>query len=135
MEYLVAFGIVAAMTITPLPLPPSWLVLTYISLELDANPAGLDNPFLDEFHRLEGTRWPLEDCTADICICDNVLEHLPQPELQLDGLLVVVGELDLLPENVRQLRPPLGSRSSPARTLERQMKQLPPRGSLAEKNW
>lgn len=47
---------------------------------LDANPAGLDNPFLDEFHRLEGTRWPLEDCTADICICDNVLEHLPQPE-------------------------------------------------------
>ncbi|HSI31245.1 MAG TPA: hypothetical protein VK951_07940 [Miltoncostaeaceae bacterium] len=41
MEYLVAFGIVAAMTITPLPLPPSWLVLTYISLELDANPAGV----------------------------------------------------------------------------------------------
>ena len=36
-----AFGIVAAMTITPLPLPPSWLVLTYISLELDANPAGV----------------------------------------------------------------------------------------------
>jgi len=39
--YLVAFGIVAAMTITPVPLPPSWLVLTYISLELDANPAGI----------------------------------------------------------------------------------------------
>ena len=36
-----AFGIVAAMTITPLPLPPSWLVLTFISLELDANPAGV----------------------------------------------------------------------------------------------
>ena len=29
------------MTITPLPLPPSWLVLTYISLELDANPVGV----------------------------------------------------------------------------------------------
>src|SRR5215204_2070010 len=28
------------MTITPLPLPPSWLVLAYITLELDANPAG-----------------------------------------------------------------------------------------------
>jgi len=40
-EYLVAFGIVVAMTITPLPLPPSWLVLAYITLELDANPAGV----------------------------------------------------------------------------------------------
>jgi membrane protein YqaA with SNARE-associated domain len=40
-EYLVAFGIVVAMTITPLPLPPSWLVLAYISLELDAEPAGV----------------------------------------------------------------------------------------------
>jgi membrane protein YqaA with SNARE-associated domain len=29
------------MTITPLPLPPSWLVLAYISLELDAEPAGV----------------------------------------------------------------------------------------------
>jgi membrane protein YqaA with SNARE-associated domain len=41
MEYLVAFGIVVAMTITPLPLPPSWLVLAYVSLELDADPAGV----------------------------------------------------------------------------------------------
>jgi membrane protein YqaA with SNARE-associated domain len=40
-EYLVAFGIVVAMTITPLPLPPSWLVLAYVSLELDADPAGV----------------------------------------------------------------------------------------------
>src|SRR5215207_6750598 len=29
------------MTMTPHPLPPSWLVLAYISLELDANPAGV----------------------------------------------------------------------------------------------
>ena len=36
-----AFGIVVAMTITPLPLPPSWLVLAYVSLELDADPAGV----------------------------------------------------------------------------------------------
>jgi hypothetical protein len=40
-EYLLAFGVVVAMTITPLPLPPSWLVLTYISLQLDASPAGV----------------------------------------------------------------------------------------------
>jgi hypothetical protein len=40
-EYLLAFGVVFAMTITPLPLPPSWLVLTYISVELDANAAAI----------------------------------------------------------------------------------------------
>jgi SAM-dependent methyltransferase len=47
---------------------------------LDASPAGLDNPFLDEFHCLEGPTWPLEDCSADLIICDNVLEHLPAPQ-------------------------------------------------------
>lgn len=41
MAYLLAAAIVAAMTVTPLPLPPSWLVLSYLSLELSANPAGI----------------------------------------------------------------------------------------------
>ncbi len=41
MEYLLAFGIVVAMTITPLPLPPSWLVLAYISVELGGSAAGI----------------------------------------------------------------------------------------------
>jgi len=40
-EYLLAIGIVAGMTITPIPLPPSWLVLAYLSLELGGNPVGL----------------------------------------------------------------------------------------------
>jgi membrane protein YqaA with SNARE-associated domain len=39
--YLLAAAIVAAMTVTPLPLPPSWLVLSYLSLELSANTAGI----------------------------------------------------------------------------------------------
>jgi SAM-dependent methyltransferase len=47
---------------------------------LDASPAGAENPFLDEFHNLEGTRWPLANTTADLVVCDNVLEHLPEPE-------------------------------------------------------
>lgn len=40
-EYLLAFAIVAAMTITPLPMPPSWLVLAYLHLELDASAVGV----------------------------------------------------------------------------------------------
>lgn len=35
------FGLVAAMTVTPVPLPPSWLVIAYLSVELDAHPAGM----------------------------------------------------------------------------------------------
>ncbi len=41
MTYLLAAAIVAAMTVTPLPLPPSWLVLSYLSLELSATPVGI----------------------------------------------------------------------------------------------
>ncbi len=46
---------------------------------LDVGPAGSTNPFLDEFHQLEGSRWPLPNETADLLVCDNVLEHLPEP--------------------------------------------------------
>lgn len=41
MEYLIAAGILAAMTVTPVPLPPSWLVLAYLSVALDARVAGV----------------------------------------------------------------------------------------------
>ena len=48
---------------------------------IDAGPGGADNPFLDEFHPLEpGCSWPLADDSADLVICDNVLEHLSQPD-------------------------------------------------------
>lgn len=46
---------------------------------LDAGPAGEANPFLDAFHCLDGTQWPLAEESADLVICDNVLEHLPEP--------------------------------------------------------
>lgn len=46
---------------------------------LDANPEAAENPFLDAFYRLEEARWPLDDNSADLCVCDNVLEHLPEP--------------------------------------------------------
>ncbi|HEX2980609.1 MAG TPA: class I SAM-dependent methyltransferase [Anaerolineaceae bacterium] len=46
---------------------------------LDVDAAGEDNPYLDEFHRLAGSVWPLPDGCADLCVCDNVLEHLLDP--------------------------------------------------------
>ena len=41
MDYLLIALLLVAMTVTPLPLPPSWLVLAYLSVELDAHPAGI----------------------------------------------------------------------------------------------
>lgn len=46
---------------------------------LDANPSAKENPFLDVFFQLQGAHWPLDDGCADLCVCDNVLEHLPDP--------------------------------------------------------
>jgi SAM-dependent methyltransferase len=47
---------------------------------IDVSPAGTDNPFVDEFHQLEGACWPVADGQASLIVCDNVLEHLPDPQ-------------------------------------------------------
>ena len=47
---------------------------------LDASPAGADNPFLDEFHCLRARAGRWKTAPPICCICDNVLEHLPDPE-------------------------------------------------------
>lgn len=41
MEYLLAAGLIAAMNATPLPMPPSWLVAAYLSVQLDVDPVGI----------------------------------------------------------------------------------------------
>ena len=41
MEYLLTFGLLVAMNATPVPLPPSWLVVTYLSVQLDVDPVTL----------------------------------------------------------------------------------------------
>jgi SAM-dependent methyltransferase len=57
---------------------------------LDVDPAGFENPFLDEFHRLESSRWPLENSSVDLIVCDQVLEHLPEPAQFFDEASRVV---------------------------------------------
>jgi SAM-dependent methyltransferase len=47
---------------------------------IDVDEAGAENPFLDEFRRIEGDRWPVPDESVDVCIADNVLEHLENPQ-------------------------------------------------------
>ena len=41
MEYLLAVGLLAALNATPLPMPPSWLVAAYLSVQLDVHPVGI----------------------------------------------------------------------------------------------
>src|SRR5215813_1327518 len=47
---------------------------------LDVDPAGRDNPSIDEFRLLEGETWPVESRSIDLILCDNALEHVPNPD-------------------------------------------------------
>jgi SAM-dependent methyltransferase len=43
---------------------------------VDVDPAGAENPTIDEFHLMEEGRIPLPDESIDICVSDFVLEHV-----------------------------------------------------------
>lgn len=47
---------------------------------IDVDESARQNPFLDEFRLTEGRKWPLEDESVDVCICDSVLEHIADPD-------------------------------------------------------
>lgn len=47
---------------------------------IDVAGAGYDHPFIDDFHLIEEDRWPVDDDSVDLCLCDNVVEHLEAPE-------------------------------------------------------
>jgi SAM-dependent methyltransferase len=46
---------------------------------IDIDEAGVTNEAIDEFRLIEG-RWPLEDSSIDLCLADNVVEHLDASE-------------------------------------------------------
>jgi len=47
---------------------------------LDVDKGAKENPFLDEFRLIENGCWPVDDAIADVCVCDNVLEHVESPD-------------------------------------------------------
>jgi len=47
---------------------------------LDVDPVAQGNPFLDEFRRIQGDSWPVQSDSVDLIVCDNVLEHIPNPD-------------------------------------------------------
>ena len=47
---------------------------------IDVDPIGESNPYLDEFRRIQGKEWPLEDSSVDLIVCYNVLEHVADPD-------------------------------------------------------
>lgn len=65
---------------------------------IDVDQDAQHNPFIDEFHLIQGDSWPLNDNSINLIICDNVLEHVHNPDilfaeihrvLKHDGLLCI----------------------------------------------
>ena len=49
---------------------------------IDVDPAGLENPFVDEFELItDAAHWPTLDNSADLVVSDWTLEHVSQPGL------------------------------------------------------
>lgn len=47
---------------------------------VDIDDGACENPYIDEFHHLNNEILPLENDSVDVVICDNVLEHLGNPD-------------------------------------------------------
>jgi len=47
---------------------------------LDVDPVAETNPFIDEFHLVKDNAWSLADQSVDLIVCDNVVEHMLDPE-------------------------------------------------------
>lgn len=61
-----------------------------IGLDLDG--AASANPYIDEFHLLgsPNARWPVEDASVQLIVCDHVMEHVENPQHLLDEAVRVL---------------------------------------------
>jgi SAM-dependent methyltransferase len=51
---------------------------------IDVDPVAKDNPCIDEFYLIVSDTWPIDDQSVDMVICDNVLEHIKDPDKWFD---------------------------------------------------
>lgn len=47
---------------------------------IDIGQDAAENPFIDEFHLIRGDKWPIDESSVDLIVCDNVLEHIDDPD-------------------------------------------------------
>lgn len=47
---------------------------------IDVEDAGANNPYIDEFFKLDADAWPIESSSIDLIVCDFVMEHLEDPD-------------------------------------------------------
>lgn len=47
---------------------------------IDVDQDAQNNPFIDEFHLIENDSWPVDSNSIDLIVCDNVLEHIDNPD-------------------------------------------------------
>ena len=47
---------------------------------VDSDPAAAGNRYVDEFRLICSDTWPVGETTVDLCLADNVLEHVERPE-------------------------------------------------------
>ena len=46
---------------------------------IDVDPTAKNNPTIDEFHLINGERWPVGDSSVDLAVADWVIEHVASP--------------------------------------------------------
>ena len=51
---------------------------------IDVDRVAATNPFIDEFHLILAKEWPIASVSIDVCCCDWVVEHLPEPAVLFD---------------------------------------------------
>jgi SAM-dependent methyltransferase len=70
---------------------------------LDVDPSAEENPYLDEFRLITGEKWPVDDESAGLCLVDNVLEHIEDPDrffLECKRILITSGYLCIRTPNL-----------------------------------